>query len=66
MSFILTFLRPSIGFLVRSFYVSLNMLLHHRTVIVLFRSYLTGRRHKVVVNNEGCDFRPVTSGVPQG
>ena len=31
-----------------------------------FRSYLTGRRHRVVLNNEASDFLSVTSGVPQG
>ena len=31
-----------------------------------FRSYLSGRRHRAVLNNEASDFLPVTSGVPQG
>ena len=31
-----------------------------------FRSYLSGMRHRVVLNNETSDFLPVTSGIPQG
>ena len=30
------------------------------------RSYLSGRRHRVVIDYESSDFLPVTSGVPQG
>ena len=30
------------------------------------RSYLSGRRHKVVIDNLASDFLPVISGVPQG
>ena len=30
------------------------------------RSYLSGRRHRVVINNKAPEFLPVTSGVPQG
>ena len=36
------------------------------SLLAWFRSYLTGRRHKVVINNESSDFLMVTSGVPLG
>ena len=35
-------------------------------LLAWFRSYLSGRRHRVVIDNESSDFLPVTSGVPQG
>lgn len=35
------------------------------SLLAWFRSYLTGRRHKVVIDNESSDFLLVTSGVPQ-
>lgn len=35
-------------------------------LLAWFRSYLSGRRHRVVTDNEASDFLPVTSGVPQG
>jgi len=35
-------------------------------LLACFRSYLSGRRHRVVIDNEASDFLPVTSGVPQG
>ena len=37
-----------------------------RSSLAWFRSYLLGRRHRVVIDNESSDFLPVTSGVPQG
>ena len=36
------------------------------SLLAWFRSYLLGRRHRVVIANESSDFLPVTSGVPQG
>ena len=36
------------------------------SLLAWFRSYLVGRRHRVVIDNESSDFLPVTSGVPQG
>lgn len=36
------------------------------SLLAWFRSYLSGRRHRVVIDNESSDFLPVTSGVPQG
>ena len=36
------------------------------SLLAWFRSYLPGRRHRVVLDNESSDFLPVTSGVPQG
>ena len=36
------------------------------SLLAWFRSYLSGRRHRVVIDNESPDFLPVTSGVPQG
>ena len=36
------------------------------SLLAWFRSYLSGRRHRVVIDNEQSDFPPVTSGVPQG
>ena len=36
------------------------------SLLAWFRSYLSGRRHRVVIDNESSDFFPVTSGVPQG
>ena len=35
-------------------------------LLAWFRSYLSGRRHRVVIDNEASDFLPVTSGIPQG
>jgi len=35
-------------------------------LLAWFRSYLSGRRHRVVIDDEASDFLPVTSGVPQG
>ena len=37
-----------------------------RSLLAWFRSYLSGRRHRVVTNNGSSDFLPVTPGVPQG
>ena len=34
-------------------------------LLAWFRSYLSGRRHRVMIDNEASDFLPVTSGVPQ-
>lgn len=36
------------------------------SLLAWFRSYLSGRRHRVVLDNESSDFLPVTSGVRQG
>ena len=36
------------------------------SLLAWFRSYLSGRRHKVVIDNLASDFLPVISGVPQG
>ena len=36
------------------------------SLLAWFRSYLSGRRPRVVIDNESSDFLPVTSGVPQG
>ena len=36
------------------------------SLLAWFRSYLSGRRHRVMIDNEASDFLPVTSGVPQG
>ena len=36
------------------------------SLLAWFRSYLSGRRHRVVIDNESSDFLPVTSGVLQG
>ena len=35
-------------------------------LLVWFRSYSSGRRHRVIIDNEASDFPPVASGVPQG
>ena len=35
------------------------------SLVAWFRSYLSGRRHRVMIDNEASDFLPVTSGVPQ-
>ena len=35
------------------------------SLLAWFRSYLPGRRHRVMIDNEASDFLPVTSGVPQ-
>ena len=36
------------------------------SLLAWFRSYLSGRRHRVVIDNESSDFLHVTTGVPQG
>ena len=36
------------------------------SLLAWFRSYLSGIRHRVVLDNESSDFLPVTSGVPRG
>ena len=36
------------------------------SLLAWFRSYLSGRRHRVMIDNRSSDFLPVTSGVPQG
>ena len=36
------------------------------SLLAWFRSCLSGRRHRVVLDYESSDFLPVTSGVPQG
>ena len=36
------------------------------SLLAWFRSYLSGRTHRVVIDNESSDFLHVTSGVPQG
>ena len=36
------------------------------SLLAWFRSYLSGRRHRVMIDDEASDFLPVTSGVPQG
>ena len=36
------------------------------SLLAWFRSYLSGRRHRVVLDNESSDVLPVTSEVPQG
>ena len=36
------------------------------SLLAWFRSYLSGKRHRVVIDNESSDFLPVTPGVPQG
>ena len=35
------------------------------SLLAWFRSYLLGRRHRVVIDNESFDFLPVTSGIQQ-
>ena len=35
------------------------------SLLAWFRSYLSGRRHRVMIDNEASDFLPVTSGVSQ-
>ena len=35
-------------------------------LLAWFQSYLSGRRHRVVIDNESADFLPVAPGVPQG
>ena len=35
------------------------------SLLAWFRSYLSGRRHRAVIDNVSSDFIPVTSGVPQ-
>ena len=35
------------------------------SLLACFRSYLVGRRHRVVIDNESSDFLLLTSGVPQ-
>ena len=36
------------------------------SLLAWFRLYLSGRRHRVVIDNESSDFLPVTSGVRKG
>ena len=36
------------------------------SLLAWFRSYLSGRRHRVVIDNKSSDFLPVTYGFPQG
>ena len=35
-------------------------------LLAWFQSYLSGRRHRVVIDNESADFLPVAPGVSQG
>ena len=52
--------------LTKSAYLSLNALAHGGSLLAWFQSYLSGRRHRVVIDNESGDFLPVAPGVPQG
>ena len=36
------------------------------SLLAWFRSYLSGRRHRVVIGNKSSDYLPVTFGIPQG
>ena len=36
------------------------------SLLAWFRSYLSGRRHRVVIGNKPSDYLPVTIGIPQG
>ena len=35
-------------------------------LLAWFRSYFSGRRHRVLINGKASDYLPITSGVPQG
>ena len=35
------------------------------SLLAWFRSYLSGRRHRVVIGNKPSDYLPVTIGIPQ-
>ena len=36
------------------------------SLLAWFRSYLSGRRHRVVIGNKSSDYLPFTFGIPQG
>ena len=67
MSFILIFPRPSIEYpTYEKRLFKLECLGVKGPLLAWLRSYLSGRRHRVVIDNEASDFLPVTSGVRQG
>ena len=67
MLFIQIFVRLSIEYLTKNSYFKLECLgIDGSYLLAWCRSYLSGRRHRVVLDNESSDVLPVTSEVPQG
>ena len=70
MLFIQIFARVSIEYLTKNSKLDSNSKLEclgiDGSLLAWFRSYLSGRRHRVVLDNESSDVLPVTSEVPQG
>ena len=70
MLFIQIFARLSIEYLTKNSKLDSNSKLEclgiDGSLLAWFRSYLSGRRHRVVLDNESSDVLPVTSEVPQG